>query len=131
MPDQSDLVRKMSLASMEAARTAAGKVIGDAIAAAHPDLPPLAWSAGGGFSNDPTWNTTGYAATDYDDAETRRIVALYAKALGGSEPREVERGIPGEPGAELETTATFEGIEVTVWGVLLDASLAGTETSDG
>lgn len=125
MADQSDLVRKMSRAASKASREAAGKVIGDAIAAAHPGLPPLVWNAGGGPPDDPTWNTHGYAATNYDDAETRRIVTAYAKALGGSEPR-VDSSSQSR---HFETTATFEGIEVTIWGVLLDPSPAETETS--
>lgn len=115
--DTDDLVQEMRHAAERAARQAAGQVIGDRIGAEHPSLPPLVWGAGGGHQEDPTWHTTGYVATSSDDAETRRIVAVYAKALGGGSPREAE--FEGS-GWHIETTAMHEGIELTIWGILSD-----------
>jgi hypothetical protein len=43
-------------------------------------------------------------------------IGLYAEALGGTEPREVERAQGG--GNAFETTAVFEGIQITILGVV-------------
>jgi hypothetical protein len=120
MPDEtlSDLIDEMRNTAREAARAAAGKVVGERIAAAHPDLPPLIWGADDGWSwgdyRPLMWHATAYVDT-HDDVETRAIVAAYARALEGSDPRKVDMG---KFGTHLVTVGSFCGVQITVIGVL-------------
>lgn len=109
----SEIERDMHAAAFQAARTAAGRAFGERVAAAHPGLPAVDWYADDFVG---VWEATGHVTVD-DDDEVRRIVGVYAKALGGSAPHEVDRD---EVGCEFETTATFEGVKVTIWGVIMD-----------
>lgn len=117
-----DLLADMQEAADKAARDAAGRVFADHLAATHPGPPPVEWwatlrrdwDAPGRVER---WHAVGFVSyAEHGEAKVREIVAAYADALGGTPPREVDRGVAG--GTEIETTATLDGADVVVWGVV-------------
>lgn len=110
-----DLMREMARAALGAARVAAGQVVGDRIAKAHPGLPALEWVGVRWDVAGKQWTAIGDVPPRYVGAEARRVVEAYAAALGGSTPAMAAEGEP-----ELETRFVFDGVEVTVSGNVED-----------
>lgn len=104
-------------AAWDAARFAAGEVVGAAVAKAHPELPTLRWSA---VMINGTWYASGIVPVEFDAATMMRALRLYADALGGTDPHPGDRDAGALIG-EMEITAEFERIKVTVIGLLAKA----------